>query len=696
MSLMRILIVDDDFSNLRLLKALLEKTGHETDSAQNGEEALKKLRSEKFDLIISDILMPIMDGYKLTQMCKQDETLRHIPVIICTGTYINDKDAQIAMKFGAEAYLKKPFDHKSLTQTIDTVIDNIRSGKIKTAESTEPEDSGVYKLYSERLVNKLEKKMEDLDKEKMALEMEVAERKKIEDRLRKSRDFAESLFKTAPAIVLILDTEGRILRFNPYMGKISGYAIDEVQGKQWSDVFSPENGRGNSINLSTDVDETLSAAGNISSIRTKAGDRREIIWYDRPLKDNDGKITGLLAIGQDITEQLDMQRNLFRAKKFEAIGSFAGGIAYDFNSLLTLILGNISLLEKNIQSGSDTSECMAEARNAALRAREMASRIMLFSRDRDPVKQSFSIGPLILEAVKSAIWGFKIHSEFDIPDDLYPAEIDPWLMKHAFHNVALNAVEAMEGSGHIHVTCENVEITGDNSFKLSAGPYVKITIRDQGPGIAREQLERVFDPDFSTKNTGIFKGLGLGLSIVYSIIKKHQGVIEVTAEPGSGTVVNMYLPASQETAASLETREPTGLRAKKTGSGKKILVMNDEEPLRQMFKKMLNWLGYNPMATATRDKTVKAYRESAESGNLFHAVILDMTHKFSIVGEQTIAELRKINPDVKIIICTAYPHDPIIADFKVHGFRGVLIKPFTIDDLGFLLADIFREEERTA
>jgi PAS domain S-box-containing protein len=691
---MKILIVDDDFSNLSLLTTLLEQKGYQVTSALNGEEALLKLHSDAFDLILSDILMPVMDGYKLAQACKKDETLRHIPIIICTGTYIDETDEQIALKFGAEAYIKKPCDQKSLLQTIEKVLKNVQSGKIKTGLADPPEEKGVYKLYSERLVTKLEKKMQELDKEKMALEMEVAERKKIEDRLRKSRDYAESLFKSAPGIVLIMDTDGRILRLNPYMEKISGYKLEEVQGKNWNEIFSPENGRKSITDLAQEAEDHKAPVGSLSTIMTKDGNRRDIIWYDKPLKDNDGKTIGLLAVGQDITDQLNLQKNLFRSKKFEVMSSLAGGIAHDFNSILTLILGNISLMEDSLEAGSEALEYLSEAREASLRAKEMASRLLLFSGGRDPVKISSFLHTIVWDAVNSAIRGFKIQCEFDIPENLWPVEIDPWLIKHALHNVTLNAVEAMSGRGHIRVHCENIERKDKADPDMAVRKYVKISIKDRGPGIAKEHMEKIFEPDFSTKETGIFKGLGLGLSVASAIINKHDGMMDVKSEPGAGTTITLYLNASSAKDILPERQYAVDLTRKRTGHGERILVLDDEEPLRRMLAKMLHRLGYDPVSASTGDEAIKIFRKSYGSNQPVKAVLIDMTHKFSIRGEETIQHLQKISPVIPIAICANYPNDPIVGESESLGLSGVLIKPFSMEELGRLLAEIFHKKNK--
>ncbi|MFZ2632622.1 MAG: response regulator [Desulfosalsimonadaceae bacterium] len=313
---MKILIVDDDRSNLMMLAALLTTSGYAISQADNGETALKILREEKIDLIISDILMPVMDGYCLCRECKKDEKLRNIPLIFCSGTYTSEKDEKLAVKFGAEAFISKPFKSQDLLNTINRVMENIGNGHINIPGIQNDEEKGVYQLYSERLIKKLEEKMQDLDKQKMALEMEVAERIKAEKRLIEYRDFTETLFNAAPGIVLILDTEGRILRFNPYMELVSGYRLEDVKGRYWVDVFAPENGSKRfSAEDAADHNQEI-PTGNLSSIITRTGEKREIMWFDAVLKNGDGKIIGLLAVGQDITRQLKNRKDRAQTKQY--------------------------------------------------------------------------------------------------------------------------------------------------------------------------------------------------------------------------------------------------------------------------------------------------------------------------------------------------------------------------------------------
>lgn len=374
---MRILIVDDDLSNLSLMKKVLESSGYEVEQAMNGEKALEKLKSETMDLIISDILMPVMDGYHLCQECKANNKLKNIPFIFCSGTYTDEKDENLSIKFGAEAFIAKPFRNEQFLNTISQVTENVFNGKINIPESQNNDQKEVYKLYSERLINKLEEKTLALDKEKMGLEMAMAERIKIEDRLRKSRDFAESLFNAAPGIVLILDTEGRIIRFNPYMEMVSEYLLEDVRGKYWMDVFAPANGRNDFSNASSPKNNQKIPTGNTSSIITKSGEKREIVWFDSTLKDENGKIVGLLAVGQDITRQARKRKEDLKEKTHEPIGNLSEKTFRDFDEITSVMLDNISRLEKEIDTGDQKNHYLEKIKDAALCAKKIISRIYI-------------------------------------------------------------------------------------------------------------------------------------------------------------------------------------------------------------------------------------------------------------------------------------------------------------------------------
>jgi PAS domain S-box-containing protein len=371
--IMKILIVDDDLSNLFLLQTVLEKNGYAVIQATNGEKALEVLRSESIDLIVSDILMPVMDGYHLCQECKKDAELSRIPFIFCSGTYTDQKDENLSLQFGADAFIAKPFQNKQLLETISHVFEKKNTRQSTSKDTLFEHDIGVYKLYSERLVNKLEEKMLALDKEKMALEMEVAERRRVEQELRKSRNFTENLFNTAPGLMLILDPEGRIIRFNPYMEKVSGYRLEEVKGCFWKEVFSPEDPK-KSTPHTTETDDDH-PSGNISTITTKDGKKKKIIWFDSTLKNEDGQTLGLLAVGQDITRQLERQKQAIDARVQQTVSELAGSFSEKLDTIAAILFDHLAFLKK-IQPVSDkTGEQIQQLDMAVDFARSLAEQI---------------------------------------------------------------------------------------------------------------------------------------------------------------------------------------------------------------------------------------------------------------------------------------------------------------------------------
>lgn len=360
---MKILVVDDDVSNRALVKTILVHDGHAVVEAANGEIALELLKSEPFELILSDILMPVMDGYHLCQACKTDPALKSIPFIFCSGTYTDPKDKALSLQFGADAFILKPIDTAALLAAIKRVTAG-GSGKQPAPQAqAAKEPEAVYKLYNERLVNKLEEKMLALDKEKMALEMEVAERRKVEEQLRKSRDFAESLFQAAPGIVLILDPEGRIVRFNPYMEKLSGYVLEEVKGRLWREVFSPEDASGGVSDAAGSRNEEAPTVGSISSIRTRAGRKREILWFDSTLKDETGKTIGLLAVGREIERRSSPKKQ----------GKVSETVLRDLDAAGANLLESLDLLEKEMGETGRKSPLVETIKARAKEVLELAA-----------------------------------------------------------------------------------------------------------------------------------------------------------------------------------------------------------------------------------------------------------------------------------------------------------------------------------
>jgi len=419
----------------------------------------------------------------------------------------------------------------------------------------------------------------------------------------------------------------------------------------------------------------------------------EVIWIEArgmptPLKDGGMLWDGFLF---DITDRKQMEEELLKAKKLESLGVLAGGIAHDFNNLMSVVVGNISLARMDMKPGSKGFKNLVEAEKASIQTKELTARLITFSPGGGPIKETASIGNLVKDPVGSLLKDSDITCRFSIPDDISPVEVDEDQMKQVIRNIITNAQEAMAGQGTIHVSCENVDIGEKDTLTLKDGKYVKISLRDQGPGIPDEDLVKIFDPYFSTKEMGSQKGMGLGLAVSDSIIKQHDGLITVESELGTGTTLSIYLPASEKEiveAASLKKPVPE----KTVTQGEKVLVMDDEELVRDVSNALLTHIGYKVEVAVEGVEAIEMYRKAMESGKPFDMVILDLTNKFGMGGVETIKRLLEIDPDVKAIVATGYSCDPIISNFREHGFRGALPKPFSMDELKTALHDAIAGE----
>jgi len=393
------------------------------------------------------------------------------------------------------------------------------------------------------------------------------------------------------------------------------------------------------------------------------------------------------AFVRDISERKKMQDELLRVQKLDSIGILAGGIAHDFNNLLSIIMGNIDLVKDELRPGADISALLAETEKACFQAHQLTQQLITFSKGGAPVKDVGSIATLVKEIKKSLILGSNITCEFTLAPDLWPVEFDEGQMKHALNNMIVNAEESMPDGGTIHVRAENFSHIAGGGLPFPEGKYIKISIRDHGVGIPEKNISIIFDPYFSTKEMGPQKGIGLGLTTTYSIINRHDGYITVESEVGVGTTFTVYLPAHEkdireaEPAKILKPEEP-GVR---TG---RILLMDDEEMIRDLGHRILSRLEYDTELAADGNEAIEMYQTAMDSGKPFEIVILDLTVKGGLGGKDAVKKILKLNPHAKVIVSSGYSDDPVMTKFWEYGFSGALPKPYKIKDLIEILKKI--------
>ena len=391
-----------------------------------------------------------------------------------------------------------------------------------------------------------------------------------------------------------------------------------------------------------------------------------------------GNISELRWLLRDITKRRQLEEDLQKSDKLDALGILAGGIAHDFNNFLTIILGNLSLAKMYSEQNEKVAKYHHEMEKAINQTRNLIGQLLTFSKGGEPSTQAVSIQSFIEEVSSFALSGSKSRWELYI-DDLPPMEVDSGQITQVFSNLLINADHSMPAGGTIIISAEQfTAVGGKNSLPLRPGNYIAITIKDEGSGIPKEHLSKIFDPYYTTKE----HGNGLGLTICYSIVKKHGGHISVDTEEGVGTTFTVYLPVSRD-----KVKNDIVFTTLDMGD-EKVLFMDDEEDVRNTVGEMLTFLGYSVEFARDGTEAIKMYKEAAESEQPFEVVITDMTIRGGMGGKDTVLELLKFDPDVKAIVSSGYSNDDMMVDYNKYGFSGAVAKPFKLVDLAGVLATV--------
>jgi two-component system cell cycle sensor histidine kinase/response regulator CckA len=409
---------------------------------------------------------------------------------------------------------------------------------------------------------------------------------------------------------------------------------------------------------------------SFEAVESHAGGYTKIFEYTFIVRLKGKDLLGFWLLKKDISEKRRTERELRKAQKLESLGLLAGGLAHDFNNLLTAIVGNIELGKQYSSLDQKSLEKFQAAIKAVWRAQDLTRQLLTFSKGGDPVKAAASIRDLLKECADFALRGSNVRCELLIQEEVWSVEVDQGQISQVVHNLLINAIQAMPQGGVVLARAQNVEIREEPWPPLRAGKYVKVTIADQGVGISKEHLQRVFDPYFTTKD----QGSGLGLATCYSIVAKHGGFITLKSKPGVGTAVHFYLPASRATTVTPEART-SGLAKIK----KRILVMDDDELIRNLAAEFLTLVGCEVTVAKDGEEATMLYGQALRQGNKFDLVILDLTVPGGMGGKEALARMLTLDPKVRAIASSGYSQDPIMSDFRGHGFVGVLPKPYDGD-----------------
>ncbi|MBM3235800.1 response regulator [Candidatus Poribacteria bacterium] len=634
------MVVEDDFIIADDIKESLISLGYAVCAiVSSGEQAIEKAAENKPDLVLMDI---VLEGkVNGIEAADQIHSRFNIPVVYLTA-YADAKTLERAKITEPYGYILKPYEDRELHSVIEIAL---------------------YK-------HKMEKK------------------------LKESEEWLFTTLKSIGDAVIATDAEGRVKFMNLVAQDLLGWKPKDATGKPLQDIFNivnEETGEQVENPVARVIREGIVVGlANHSVLIAKDGTKKPIADSGAPIKDDKGNIIGVVLVFRDITEQRKMEQELQKIQKLESIGILAGGIAHDFNNILTAILGNISIAKIKANPKDEIYARLVEAEKASLQAKDLTQQLLTFSKGGAPIKKTESITELIKDSAEFALRGSNVKCEFFIPDDIWPVEIDKGQISQVINNLIINADQAMLGGGIIKVRVENVAPVGamrpcqavaEHALPIKEGKYVKIEIEDEGIGIPKEHLSKIFDPYFTTKQ----KGSGLGLATSHSIIKRHDGYIAVESELGVGTTFYIYLPASSKQIFSTKEFEERPV----LGKGR-ILVIDDEEAVRNVAGSMLKHIGYEVEFAKDGVEALELYQKAEASGQPYDAVIVDLTIPGGMGGEQVIKKLLEIDPNVKAIVSSGYSTDAIMSNFKQYGFSGVVTKPYRIAELGETLSKVIK------
>lgn len=501
------------------------------------------------------------------------------------------------------------------------------------------------------------------------------ERKRSEDALGDNEERYRAIAEHAYDLILETRPNGNLLYLSPSCHHVLGYDLKNLQNRNFLDL------------LHADEHSKISSAFEFNAMNLKewdlscrlhhlSGEWRSFEGHVKPFRTATGEIITVIVL-RDITEQRRIDEEHVRTTKLESISLLAGGIAHDFNNILTAVFANVGLAKMMVSKDTHNPnhkavERLSAAEKACMRARDLTKQLLTFAKGGTPVKNPASMARFIKDTVEFALRGSNVRCEQNLQEHLWSVEIDESQMGQVLHNLIINANHSMPNGGIMSIGAHNVRIEAVHGLPLTPGPYVQVSLRDQGTGIHPEHLSKIFDPYFSTKE----KGHGLGLATAYSVIKRHGGHILVQSELGVGSTFSFYLPASGTVQEGLPPEESVIT----VGSGK-VLVLEDQQDIQEILGTMLTHLGYDSEFVDNGTDAVQLYQSAISNGQPYCATIMDLTIPGGLGGRETIQRLKSIDPNVVALVSSGYSNNPVMTEPHKYGFKGIVSKPYNLEEL---------------
>jgi PAS domain S-box-containing protein len=657
-----IMVVDDDDNSRVFLERSLRAQQYTVESATNGSSAMEKIYQRRPDLVISDILMPGMNGFELCRRIKTDEQLRNIAFIFYTATFVDQRDEKLAMALGASRFLIKPMEPSDFLRIIREVIQEYETSRLAVPDRPLAEMKDLCQMQAEALARKLDKKVQELEKERKAL--------------RESEGRFRALTESTSDWIWEVDRNGVYTYSSPKIRDLLGYEPGEVIGKTPFDFMSSDDAQrlAREFKLIVELKKPFAAFENV----TLHKDGRKIVLEKSgvPFFDPSGNLEGYRGIDRDITERKKLEEKLLHSQKMDAIGQFAGGIAHDFNNMLTAIIGYAEFLKIDTDNDSPSYHYVDAILSAAAKSVSLTQQILAFSRKQIMSPAQTDLNALIkgIEKLLRRLIGEDIEINITLADRDLTVLVDHGQLEQVLMNLCTNARDAMPDGGTLFIST-GTDFLDKEYIKTcdveNAGMYALITVTDTGSGMDEKTRRRIFEPFFTTKELG--KGTGLGLATVYGIIKQHNGHINVYSEQGKGTTFKIYLPLTESLMEKGERKEAI---PPERGS-ETVLVAEDSDDVRALTKQVLLKYGYQVIEAVDGEDAVNQMRKYKD---IVRLVVIDVIMPKKS-GKEVCDEIRKIKPDVKVLFTSGYTSDIIDRKGILEEGAGFISKPLTPHDL---------------
>lgn len=622
---------------------------------------------------------------------QSEKRLREAQQVACIGSFEGNLAAD-ELWWSAELYQLFGLDPEQFMPTKDdffnlihpddrrgyitALTEALANGQVLKESYRAKHSSGEWRYFETRATTTMK---DDVPVSFSGTVQDITEHTLAELALKASNENLRITLDSIGDAVIVTNAKGQITRMNPIAEALTGWSLAEAEGMAIEDVFYVVHEQTREL-VPNPVKNAIASGepiilANHTILIAKDGTEYQIADSGAPIRDAENNVFGAVLVFRDVTEKRRTEQELLKVKKLESLGVLAGGIAHDFNNLLTGLYGNLDLSRILLPADHRAHKYLNVAEKSMERAIRLTDQLLTFAKGGNPIKETVALGDMLVETAEFSLHGSQVKLQSNISPDLWLVAADKGQISQVISNLVINAQQAMPTGGTLTITAENVVWPDEK--------YVQIMIQDEGSGIPAKYLDKIFDPYFSTKQ----KGSGLGLASSYSIIDKHNGRIQVDSQLNQGTTFTILLPAI-DTQISHQTIDESAAFAQRSAT---ILVLDDEEIIRETIGGMLQAMGHHVEFAIDGQETVEKYKHSYENHDVFDLVITDLTIPGGMGGKEAAQEILKINPEAKLIVSSGYANDPIMADYQAHGFQGIVAKPYQFAKLQVTVQQLLAE-----